>query len=146
MLDEALIADGALTTNRYKTLLLFQAGVVDQPILDQFTGYLGAGGKVIVVGDGPIQNVEGKPWPAAAQVQRVAPLGKNRAWLKELAPQIAGRKGVDGQLDGLWTCRRGSQVFLFNSTAKPAETKIDGQSVTIAPYAIWSNQGAGSGN
>ena len=146
VLDEALIADGALTTNRYKTLLLFQAGVVDQPILDQFTGYLGAGGKVIVVGDGPIQNVEGKPWPAAAQVQRVAPLGKNRAWLKELAPQIAGRKGVDGQLDGLWTCRRGSQVFLLNSTAKPAETKIDGQSVTIAPYAIWSNQGAGSGN
>jgi hypothetical protein len=117
--------------------------VVDHPILDRLTGYLQAGGKVIVVGDGPIQNVEGKPWPGAGNAQRIAPLGKDRTWLKELSARISGYKGVDGQLDGLWTCRRGKEVFLFNSTANPVETKVDGQSVGIAPYTIWSNQAAG---
>ena len=61
-------------------------------------------------------------------------------WLTELSLLLAGYKGVDGQLEGVWTCRRGSQVFAFNSTAKPVETKIDGQSVELAPYTIWCNQ------
>jgi len=146
VLDELLIADGALTTNRYKTLVMFQADIVDQPILDQIDAYQRAGGKVIAVGDCPVVNVEGKPWPGAAQLKRVAPLGKHSAWLKDLSNQISGYKGVDGKLDGLWTCRRGSQVFVFNSTAKPVGTKIDGQPVEIAPYSIWCNQPARAAN
>ena len=145
VLDETLIADGALTARRYQALILFQADTVDQPILDKLSGYLRKGGKVIVVGDAPIQNVEGKPWSGTGKVQRIAPLGKDKAWLKELSVKIAGYKGVDGQLDGLWTCRRGSQVFLFNTTAKPVETKPNGEPVTVAPYTIWSNRAAAPG-
>ena len=69
----------------------------------------------------------------------MAPLASSRQWLNELSRQLAGYRGVDGQLDGIWTCRRGNQVFLFNSTAKPVETKIDGQVVQLAPHAIWVN-------
>jgi hypothetical protein len=140
VLDELLIADGALTTKRYRALVLFQAGIVEQPILDKIDAFRRAGGKVIAVGDAPIENVEGQSWSGASRLVRVAPLTKSREWLKELSVQLAGYRGVDGQLDGLWTCRRGKQVFVFNSTDKPAETKIDGQEVKLAPHAIWFNQ------
>jgi hypothetical protein len=90
--------------------------------------------------------VEGKAWKAAARLQRIAPLGKDRAWLKELTPLVAGLRGVDGRLDGLWTCRRGTQVLLFNTTAKPVQTAIDGQSSEIAPYSIWEDPPAQSAN
>jgi hypothetical protein len=140
VLDELLIADGALTTKRYRAFILFQAGIVEQPILDKIDAFRRSGGKVIAVGDALIKNVEGQVWPGAARIAHVAPLKNGQDWLKELSVQIAGYKGVDGQLDGLWTCRRHNQVFVFNSTAKPAETKIDGQEITIAPYSIWFNQ------
>ena len=123
VLDELLIADGALTTRRYRALLLFQADIVEQSILKKIDAFQRAGGKVIAVGETPIRNVEGQPWPGAAKLTRVAPLDKNRAWLKELSRQLAGYKGADGQLDGLWTCRRLGQVFVFNSTDKPRRNK-----------------------
>ena len=52
---------------------------------------------------------------------------------------LAGLKGVDGQLDGLWTCRRGSQVIIFNSTDKPHETEVNGQTLQVAPHKIRFN-------
>jgi hypothetical protein len=140
VLDELLIADGALTAKRYYAFILFQAGIVEQSILDKIEAFRRAGGKVVAVGDGPIKNVRGQPWPGAAQLTRVAPLKSGQDWLKELSLQLAGYKGVDGQLDGIWTCRRDKQVFAFNSTAKPVETMIDGQLVKLAPYTIWCNQ------
>jgi hypothetical protein len=140
VLDELLIADGALTTKRYRALVLFQTDIVEQPILDKIDAFRRAGGKVIAVGDAPIRNVDGKSWPGAARIARVAPLKSGQDWLKELSHQLTGYKGVDGQLDGVWTCRRLNQVFLFNSTAKPVETRIDGQVVQLAPYAIWVNE------
>jgi len=142
VLDELLIADGALTAQRYKALILFQADIVDQPVLDKLDVFLRAGGRIIAVGDSPIRNVEGKPWSRAARLSRVAPLAGNRTWLKELGAQIAGRKGVDGQLDGLWTCRRGDQVFVFNSTSRPVQAQINGQKTNLAPYTIWFNHAA----
>ena len=66
VLDELLIADGALTTKRYRALILFQADIVDQPILDKLDAFRRAGGKVIAVGDAPIKNVGAKPGPAPA--------------------------------------------------------------------------------
>lgn len=98
------------------------------------------------MGNAPIVNVEGKSWPTATQLKRVALLGKDRAWLKELSAQIAGYRGVNGSLNGLWTCRRGSQVFVFNSTAKPVATTVEAQSAEMAPYAIWWNEPAKQGN
>lgn len=140
VLDELLIADGALTTKRYKTLIIFQAEIVDQPILDKMDLFRRAGGKIILVGDIGVKNVEGKAWKSATKLTRVAPLRKDRAWLNDLAPYLIGNKGLDGQLDGLWTCRRGAQFFVFNSKDKAAEAKIDGQSIQVAPHTIWFNQ------
>jgi len=140
VLDELLIADGALTTKRYRAFILFQAGIVEQQILDKIDAFRRAGGKVIAVGDAPIKNVEDQSWSGASRLVRVAPLRNDRQWLKELSRQLAGYRGVDGQLDGVWTCRRHNQVFVFNSTDKPAETKIDGQVIKLTPYAIWFNQ------
>lgn len=137
VLDELLIADGALTTKRYRAFILFQADVVEQSILDKIDSFRRAGGKVIAVGEAPIKNVEGQTWAGAARLMRVAPLAHDRAWLKELSPLLAGYKGVDGELDGVWTCRRQKQVIAYNSTDKPVETKIDGEVVRIAPNTIW---------
>jgi hypothetical protein len=135
-----LIADGALTTKRYRAFILFQAGIVEQSILDKIDAFRRAGGKVIAVGDARIKNVDGQLWSGASRITRVAPLKSGQVWLKELSLQLAGYKGVDGQLDGVWTCRRHNQVFAFNSTAKPVNTEIDGHMVKLAPYAIWFNQ------
>jgi hypothetical protein len=136
VLDEVLINDGALTTKRYKALILFQSEIVDRPILKKFDRFLRAGGKIIQVGDATIQDVESKPW-TPAHVSHVPAVSKNREWLKALIRLLSGLKGVDGQLDGLWTCRRGDQVFIFNSTDKTKETQVNGQTVSIAPFTIW---------
>ena len=50
VLDELLIADGALTAKRYKALVIFQGEMIDQPILDKLDKFHRAGGKIIVPG------------------------------------------------------------------------------------------------
>jgi len=143
VLDELLITDGALTPKRYKTLIIFQGDIIDEPILGKMDAFLRSGGKIIQTGDAPIRDVEGKVWRGNARVTHIAPLGsKDPSWRRQLASQITGGKGVDGQLDGLWTCRRGAQVFVFNSTGKVIETNIDGEAAKLAPYTIWFNQAA----
>jgi hypothetical protein len=57
-----------------------------------------------------------------------------------LSSQLAGYKGVDGPIDGLWTCRRGDQEFVFNSTSRPAETKVNGEAIQLAAHTIWCNE------
>lgn len=138
VLDELLIADGALTPKRYKTLIIFQGDMIDEPILKKLAAFVRGGGKIIQTGDAPIKNVEGKLWSGSGRVTHIAAIGeKGRSWRKELTPLIAGEKGVDGVADGIWTCRRGEQVFAFNSTSKEVETGVGGERVKIAPYTIW---------
>jgi hypothetical protein len=146
VLDELLIADQALTTKRYKALVVFQADIVDQPILDKIDSFLRAGGKVIAVGDVLIHNLEGKSWRGNRALKRVALSAKKKEWLLELRKHIAGYKGVDGEIDGLWTCRRGGQTFIFNSTARPVEKDIAGTPTTIEPYTIWDSEAARARN
>ena len=56
-----------------------------------------------------------------------------------MAAELKGYQGFEGQLDGLWTCRRGKEVFVFNSKDTEAETTIDNQRVRIAPHSIYSS-------
>jgi hypothetical protein len=56
-----------------------------------------------------------------------------------LAKSLRGLKGVDGKLDGVWTSRRGRQVFAYNSGKEPAAAEIDGKTVQIAPNSIYDN-------
>ncbi len=136
VLDELLITDGALTTNRYQTLIIFQADIVDQPILEKLAAFQRNGGRIIQVGNDPIKNVEGQSWTGAASLEHVAALGKDRSWLKELSPKISGSKGVDGELDGIWTARRGAEVLLFNAKDKPTGATVNGKAIEVAPHGI----------
>ena len=138
VLDELLIADGALTPKRYKTLLIFQGDIVEQSILNRIQAYRQRGGNIIVIGGNPIANVQGHGWKYAASVKRVS-TGPGRDWLKGLAKELGNTRGVDEQLDGLWTCRRGSQVFVFNSTKHPVTTVLNGKTVEVAPFTIEEN-------
>lgn len=137
VLDELLISDGALTPAKYKALVIFQADVVDEPILKKVDAFIEAGGKVIRVGDAPIRGVSGAEWQTAAKLPHTPDIAKDKAWLTELAKQLSSIPGVDGQLDGLWTSHRGSEVLLFNPTAKPIKTTVDHRDVEVAPYEIW---------
>jgi hypothetical protein len=139
VLDEALITDGALTTRRYKALVIYQAEFVDSPILAKFAEFERAGGRLIVVGSTPIQDVAGKKWSGSAKIERIDPPNGAKKWLPALAKSLMGLKGVDGKLDGIWTCHRGQQVFAYNSTGKPATAEIDGKLVQIAPNSIYDN-------
>jgi hypothetical protein len=138
VLDEILINDGALNARRYKALIVFQGDVIEQKILDAFQKFVRGGGKIISVGNIAMKNVEGVEWnPKGSKTFETMPQGKDRTWLKQLREQIAGLKGVDGKLDGLWTCRRGNAAFIYNSNSKPTDTECDRMAVTIQPHTIW---------
>jgi hypothetical protein len=143
VLDELLIGDGALKNSQYKALILFQGDIIDRPILDKIDKFQRHGGKVITIGKWDTQDVEGNPWKPSAPLIRLSPRGKGSPWPQEVAAQIAGLKGVDGKADGLWTCQRGKQTFIFNSTAKSVATTVAGQPIEIAPHAIWDSSAAG---
>lgn len=138
VLDEALISDGALNAKRYKSLLIFQTDIIDQNIIDAFDKFSRKGGKIHIIGNGEITNVEGKQWkPKPGTVLHTVALNKDRAWLKQLRDQLTGLKGVDGKLDGLWTCRRGNQLFVYNSGNKLVEMSFDNETAKIEPHTIW---------
>ena len=141
VLDEVLIDDGALDAHHYKALLVFQTDIVDQNILDAFDKFLRKGGKICIVGSSEIKNVEGKQWvPKRGTVIHTVALDKDRAWLKQLSAHFAGLKGVDGKLDGLWTCSRGNELFVYNSGNKPVAAQLDNQTAMIQPQSIWEKQ------
>src|SRR5262249_14857430 len=57
VLDELLIADGALKPDRYKVLVIYQGDFVDQPILEKLAAYVSAGGLILVANDKPVRNL-----------------------------------------------------------------------------------------
>ncbi len=136
VLDEALILDGALDPKSYKTLIIFQADIVDEPVLDKFTHFQRNGGRIIVIGSATIKDVEDRPWIWAHSLERVPKIPDSN-WLEELAPKLKGLTGVDGKLDGVWTTHRGKQVFALNTGDKPATVEINGKSIDIAPNEIY---------
>jgi hypothetical protein len=142
VLDELLILDDALVPQRYKALVVVQADVVDQPVLDKIEAFTRAGGRVITLGKLPFRNVEGKASPVADSAKPINGLRPDNQWLRDLAVEMKALPGVDGELDGLWTCRRGKQVLVFNSTKQPVKKSIDGAEVEIAPHTIWVSPSA----
>jgi hypothetical protein len=63
------------------------------------------------------------------------------ATLDSLPHYLKGNRGYDGERDGLWTARRGEQVFIYNTKDKPvrrALTICDRLlDVEVEPHAIW---------
>ncbi|PWU18507.1 MAG: hypothetical protein C5B50_08970 [Verrucomicrobia bacterium] len=140
VLDELLITDGALTRQRYRAMILFQADTVERAILEKMEAFQRAGGKIIAVGAKEIKDVEGKAWSKAGSLPHVSQVTNGREWLEELSVALAGCKGVEGQLDGLWTTRRGQQLILLNTTDKPIQRRIDSRSVIVPAGGIWSEK------
>src|SRR5207253_8691547 len=118
-------------------MVIFQAEVVGDPVLEKFDAFQRAGGRVMVVGTTPIKNIAGKTWSGAAKAERVGQTADPHKWRQELADKLQNLQGVDGKLDGVWTTRRGRRVFAFNSTAKPVTVEIDRKLVRIAPKSIY---------
>jgi hypothetical protein len=139
VLDELLIHDDALVKQRYRALVVVQADVVDQPVLDKILAFTRAGGRVITLGKLPFRNVDGQASPVGSAATQITGMRPDDQWLRELATELKDLKGVDGQLDGLWTCRRGQQVLVFNSTNQPQRTTVAGVAVDIAPHTIWTH-------
>ncbi|HZM05984.1 MAG TPA: beta-galactosidase [Candidatus Saccharimonadales bacterium] len=139
VLDELLIADGALIVPRYRTLVLCQDAIIDSPILDKLEQFQRNGGKIISIGRRALEDVQGHPWSGALPITEVPARAPDKQWLLRLAEQLAGEQGCDGVLDGLWTCRRGKQVFVYNSQKHPVAAKIDGQAIEVAAHSIWFN-------
>ena len=106
-------------------------------MLERFSDFERAGGRLIVVGSTSIKDLAGNKWAGSSKVERIDPPNGARKWRPALAVSLQGLKGVDGKLDGVWTCRRGQQVFAYNSTDKPATAEIDGKPVQIAPNSIY---------
>jgi len=136
VLDELLIGDGALATGKYKVLVLVQTQMIDQPILDKLAEFRGAGGKIVLVGNSAMANAEGKEWSFASRLARVPEMQSNKAWLTELGKMLEGCKGYDGKIDGLWSTRRGHELFILNTTDKPVRHPTAG---LIQPHAIWTS-------
>ena len=88
VLDEALILDGALTPRRYKALVIYQAEVVDSPVLEKFAGFQRAGGRVIVVGSTPIKDVAGHEMGGQFQDRTSRSAQRSKGWLPELAKSL----------------------------------------------------------
>lgn len=136
VLDELLIADGALT-DKYKVLIVMQPDFVEDAVLDKIASWTKAGGTLVLFGENPLKNIAGEPRLTSGKIVRVAKV-------EDLVTTLAGKKGLDGQLDGLMTCRRGEQVFIFNANDKPAAVSIDLAGATadivVEPHTIWSNR------
>jgi hypothetical protein len=135
VLDELLITDGALTNEKFKTLIIFQPDFVEAAVLDRIEAWTKSGGTLILFGDKSLKDVAGdvRDLPAL-RVTKV----------EELTHHLAGQKGCDGKLDGLMTCRRGDQVFIYNANDKPTPVSIDlrgaSADIVVEPHTIWSNR------
>jgi hypothetical protein len=136
VLDELLVTDGALSS-KYKVLFLFQPDFMEDAVIEKIAAWQNAGGTLILHGDRPVTNIAGEARLSDAATVRVANL-------EELAKRLVGLKGYDGKLDGLMTCRRGEQVFIFNSNDKATPVTIDlagaSADILVDPHTIWSNR------
>ncbi len=98
------------------------------------------GGTLVLVGDKSMKNIAGEArldGGSDGAILRVATV-------PDLATVLAGMTGVDGKFDGLMTCRRGEQVFIYNANDKPTPVTIDlagaSADIVVEPHTIWSSR------
>lgn len=152
VLDELLIADGALT-DRYKALVMFQGGFIDQPILDRLQHWIESGGTLLLPGNLKPRNVAGEPWPVLASHPGAAEfsLGRGRIIQLDVTPKgltpiesirsalrsLAGVANIPATVDGTWTTCRRNQTLILNPTTRPVHHFLglssDGPAVDVPP-------------
>ena len=115
--------DGTLTPARYKALVVVQADVVEQPVLDKLEAYVEGRRPGHHARPAAVAKRRGRSnLPSQTPRSTITGMRPDGQWLRELAAELTGVRGVDGAIDGLWTCRRGDEVFVFNATDKPVKT------------------------
>ena len=127
VLDELLIADGALKFDKYKILVLLQSDYIDQPILDRIETFLHAGGTVLINGSDAPENLDGKPWKPALDAEAgkiVYAGGKPLDRFKKIADPIRPI-GYDGVADGIWSARRGDLTLTIGANKPDKITAIE---------------------
>lgn len=153
VLDELLVIDGALGS-RYRTLILFDPEFVEQAVLDKIDSWVKSGGKLVVFGKKPIENVEGDRWAAAeiadsqngtkklgrGGVVRIDAFPKDNQALEPLRRALPNVISADSKFDGVWVTKRGSGAFALNKTDAAATRRISvggkPRDVTIPPWTI----------
>jgi hypothetical protein len=152
VLDELLIADGALT-DRYKALVMFQGDFIDQPILERLQRWIEGGGTLLLPAGLTPRNIAGDLWPPLAahangaelrlgrgRVVRLAPDPKRLIPIDSIREALAGLPGTPAALDGTWTTRRPSQSVVLNPTTRPVHHLLsesrDGPAIDLPPGEI----------
>jgi hypothetical protein len=139
VLDELLIADGALTPEKYKALVIYQGDFSDSPILKKLEAYLHAGGTIFVAGSDAPTDLDGHAWKPRLDPKKDGKLIYCGAKLADRFTKFAAAaklEGFDGVADGVWTVRRGEQVILLNRTDKPVKVG----STEVPPHELWSSE------
>lgn len=149
VLDELLIADGALT-DRYKALVMFQGEFIDQPILDRIQCWIESGGTLVCPSGLLPTNVVGDAWPLLAsdtsdgafsvgrgRIIRLASDVKGAAQTEEIRRSLRGVPGIPDALDGIWTTRRRHQTIFLNPTTQSVRHAVrDNRAIEIGAGEI----------
>lgn len=143
VLDELLIADGALT-DHYKALVLFQGEFIEQSILDRFQHWIESGGTLVCPAGLVPRNVAGDAWPLLAshpadrefavgrgRVVRLRPATNGAIRIEAIRRALHGLPGIPDSLDGVWTTRRQHQTIFLNPTTQPVHHHSIGSARTI---------------
>lgn len=61
-------------------------------------------------------------------------------WVEDVAREVAGMKGADGQKDGVWTMRRGQEVVLYNTTINRVHVRVGTADVEVGAHSLWEGK------
>ena len=148
VLDEMLVLDGALG-KRYRTTILFEPEFIEQAVLDRIESWIKSGGRLVVFGKKPIQNIDGVQWAAAdgvgtrrlgrGDVVRIEAFPKDNQALEPLRRALPAI-GTESSFDGVWVTRRGREVLILNKSDSAVTRRVTGggkaRDVTIRPWTI----------
>jgi hypothetical protein len=143
--DDGMVEAGAL--ENYVVLVLTESPVLEAATLDRIDAWMAQGGLVIMLGDTPIETVEGEKWQPrrSDQVLRVGAFGEDEeantsearkmgAWLKD-----RGQPLIDGELDGLYMAKVEGKILVLNHTREAISRNIAIPGHHTSPYTFPAN-------
>ena len=139
-LDDDMIEAGAL--DRFRVLIIALSSVVEQATLARIDAWLESGGLLVILGDTPIESVEGTSWnPVRQQVIRAnlftMDAHHDRAVAKYIREALArnGYDLIDGELDGVYMSEVSGRILTLNHGTENLSREVsltDGRILTVA--------------
>ena len=138
--DDGMIAAGVL--DRFRVLIIALSSVVEQATLARIDAWLESGGLLVILGDTPIESVEGTSWnPVRQQVIRAnlftMDAHHDRAVAKYIREALArnGYDLIDGELDGVYMSEVSGRILTLNHGTENLSREVsltDGRILTVA--------------